>query len=364
MIIKYILIVPLFITSIIFGQEKRPQLPKKPYPYLSEEITFKNFEANISLSGTLTIPNSNENNNFPTVILISGSGPDERDAELFGHKPFLVLSDYLTRNGIAVLRFDERGTGESEGNFKTATSFDFKTDVESAISYLKTRNDINEIGLIGHSEGGLIAPMAASNKEIKFIILLAGPVLPAKEISLLQHELMSRANKFTEEDIVKSLNSRAEILDLIINYNNELEPLAQLKNKIKKLLNSDTTLEIPNGMDKQKFIRILTNQSVSPWMRYMLKHDPYETLKQVTCPVLVLNGSKDLQVPSTRNLDTAEKALREGSNINFTIQELPNLNHLFQECTTGSPNEYAEIEQTLSPVLLSIINSWIKGLKL
>ena len=182
----------------------RPQEPTKPYPYYSEDVIFENKKDKITLAGTLTLPT--KEGNYPVVVLITGSGPQNRDEELLGHKPFLVLADYLTKNGIAVLRFDDRGIGESQGDFKTATSLDFASDVESAVNYLQTRKEINKkkIGLIGHSEGGIIAPMvAAKSKDIDFIVLLAGTGIPGGELMLLQKELIERASGANEADIQK-----------------------------------------------------------------------------------------------------------------------------------------------------------------
>ena len=199
---------------------KRPQEPLKPYPYYSEDVTFQNTKTNISLSGTLTFPK--KDGLFPAVILISGSGPQNRDEEVFGHKPFLVISDYLTKNGIAVLRYDERGVGQSTGNFKTATSADFATDVESAIAYLQTRKEINKkkIGLVGHSEGGLIATMVAStSKDVSFIVLLAGTGIQGDKLLLLQQKLIAKANGVSETDIKKSIKTNEKLFEMVIKSN-------------------------------------------------------------------------------------------------------------------------------------------------
>ncbi|HAH58159.1 MAG TPA: alpha/beta hydrolase, partial [Bacteroidales bacterium] len=188
---------------------KRPQEPSKPYNYYSEEVTFQNTKANILLAGTLTLPE--KEGNFPVVILITGSGPQNRDEELLGHKPFLVIADYLTKNGIGVLRYDDRGVGQSTGDFKAATTADFATDVESAIEYLKTRKEVNvhKIGLIGHSEGGIIAPMVASaSNDVSFIVLLAGTGIRGDKLLLLQQELIAKANGVSETEIEKSIKTK------------------------------------------------------------------------------------------------------------------------------------------------------------
>ena len=337
---------------------KRPQEPIKPYPYYSEDVVFQNTKANISLSGTLTLPE--KNGIFPVVILITGSGPQNRDEELMGHKPFLIISDYLTRNGIAVLRYDDRGFGQSTGDFKTATSADFATDVESAITYLKTRKEIhkNKIGLIGHSEGGIIAPIVTSkSKEINFIVLLAGTGIQGDKLLLLQQELIAKANGVSESEIKKTIQNNAKMFDMVVNSNDS----QKLKTDLTKLITeSIENNQIPNGLTKENFISMQVNQISSPWMLYFIKFDPATMLEKVKCPVLAVNGEKDLQVPPKENLTAIKNALTKGGNKNVTTKEFPNLNHLFQECKTGSPNEYATIEQTFSPIALEEITKWIK----
>lgn len=339
---------------------KRPQEPTKPYSYYSEDVTFQNTKANISLSGTLTLPK--KNGFFPSVILITGSGPQNRNEELLGHKPFLVISDYLTKKGIAVLRYDDRGIGDSKGDFKTATTVDFATDVESAINYLKTRKEINKnkIGLVGHSEGGLIASIVASkSKDISFIVLLAGTGIQGDKLLLLQQKLISRAKGISETDIKKSNQTNVKLFEIVIQSNDNQKFKTDLTNHIKETLKSDTSIEIPNGLTKEEFISIQVNQISNPWMQYFIKFNPATVLEKVKCPVLAVNGEKDLQVPSNENLTAIKNALKIGGNENVTIKEFPRLNHLFQECKTGLPNEYAKIEQTFSPIVLTEISNWI-----
>ena len=340
---------------------KRPQEPVKPYSYYTEEVTFQNPKANITLAGTLTLPK--KEGVFPVVILISGSGPQNRDEELLGHKPFLVISDYLTKNGIAVLRYDDRGVGQSKGDFKTATSADFATDVESAITYLKTRKEINkkQIGLVGHSEGGLIAPMVASkSKDVSFVVLLAGTGIQGDKLLLLQQELIAKANGTSESDIKKSIQANAKLFKMVVQSNDNQKLKTDLTNLINKIIKNDNTAEIPNGMTKDKYVSMQVDQISSPWMEYFMKYNPTPSLEKVKCAVLAVNGEKDLQVPSKENLNAIKNALAKGGNKNVTIIEFPNLNHLFQECKTGSPNEYASIEQTFSPKALVEITKWIK----
>lgn len=339
----------------------RPQEPIKPYPYYSEDITFENKKVGINLAGTLTLPT--KDGVFPVVILISGSGPQNRDEELLGHKPFLVLSDFLTKNGVAVLRYDDRGTALSKGDFKTATSADFATDVESAITYLKTRKEINKnkIGLMGHSEGGLIAPLVASkSKDVAFIVLLAGTGIQGDQILLLQQKLIGKASGVSDEDLQKSELENRKVFD-IINKSTNLEKLnIDLTDFIKQTLKDNPNAEKPEGMSDDDFVKLQVKQISTPWMQYFIKYNPIPALEKVKCPVLAINGEKDLQVPPKENLEAIKKALTKGGNKRITIKEFPNLNHLFQECKTGSPDEYATIEQTFSPIALTEILKWLQ----
>ncbi len=312
------------------------------------------------LAGTLTLPE--KDGNFPAVILISGSGPQNRDEELMGHKPFLVLADHLTKKGIAVLRFDDRGTAESTGDFKTATSLDFAGDVESALKYLQTRKEINknQIGLIGHSEGGIIAPMvAAESNDISFIVLLAGTGIRGDQLLLLQQELIGKASGASDTDLQKAKVINKGAFDIILKSNNIESLETELTNYIKQALIDNPESEKPAGMSDDDYVKLQVNQLTSPWMIYFIKYDPAPILEKVNCPVLAINGEKDLQVPAKVNLEAIENALEEGGNKNVTTKVLPNLNHLFQECETGSPGEYATIEQTFSPIALAEISNWI-----
>jgi len=338
----------------------RPQEPTKPYSYYSEDVKFENTKDKIVLAGTLTLPK--KEGNFPAVVLISGSGPQNRDEELLGHKPFFVLADHLTKSGIAVLRFDDRGTAESTGDFATATSLDFVIDVESAIKYLQTRKEINKkrIGLVGHSEGGIIAPMvAAESKDINFIVLLAGMGIPGNQLLLLQQELIGKAMGVSEEELQKTRSINKAAFDIIIKSTDTESLKTELTNYIKQTLKDNPESIESTGMSETDFIKLQVNQLTSPWMQYLIKYDPSSILKKVKCPVIAINGEKDLQIPAKVNLYAIEKALKKGGNNKVTIKELPNLNHLFQKCETGLPNEYATIEQTFSPIALEEISKWI-----
>jgi pimeloyl-ACP methyl ester carboxylesterase len=341
----------------------RPQEPAKPYPYYSEEVSFENKKDKIVLAGTLTLPK--KEGSFPAVVLITGSGPQNRDEELCGHKPFLVISDYLTKKGIAVLRFDDRGTGESKGDFNTATTLDFATDVEAAVNYLKTRNEINfnKIGLIGHSEGGMIAPIVASrSKDISFIVLLAGPGISGDKLLLLQKELIERAAGVSEKEIQKGRQINKGAFD-IVEKSADMEKLkaglvTYFKPKVKEFPDFKTF-----GMSEENYLNITVSQLANPWMKFFIGYNPAAILKNVKCPVLALDGEKDLQVPAKVNLAAIKKAFKKSGNKKVVIKELPGLNHLFQECETGLPDEYAKIEQTISPKVLTEISIWISKIQ-
>ena len=338
----------------------KPQEPTEPYSYHSENIKFENMQDKIVLAGTLTLPQ--KNGNFPVVILISGSGPQNRNEEVFGHKPFLVLADHLTKKGIAVLRFDDRGTAESTGNFKTATSLDFTGDVESAIRYLQTRKEINknQIGLIGHSEGGIIAPIIASkSKDINFIVLLAGPGIRGDKLLLIQQELIGKASGISDADLQKAKVINKGAFDIVLKSNNTEMLETELTSYIQQAIIDNPESGKPTGISEDDYVKLQVSQLINPWMRYFIKYDPAPILEKIKCPVLAINGEKDLQVPSKVNLEAIEKALKKGGNTKVTIKELANLNHLFQECETGSPSEYAAIEQTFSPIALAKISNWI-----
>lgn len=339
----------------------RSQEPVKPYPYYEEEVTFENVKAGITLAGTLTLPK--KEGVFPAVILITGSGPQNRDEELMGHKPFLILSDFLTKNGIAVLRFDDRGTAASKGDFKTATSLDLSTDVNAGVNYLLSRKEINKkkIGLIGHSEGGIIAPMvASSSKDVAFIVLLAGTGISGDQLLLLQQELIGKASGISDTDLQKAKMINSGAFEIVTKSTSVEQLKTDLTSYIKQALKESPNAQKPEGMSEDDFVKLQVNQISNPWMLYFIKYNPAIALEKVKCPVLAINGEKDLQVPPKVNLEAIKSALTKGGNKKVTTIELPNLNHLFQECKTGLPTEYATIEQTFSPMALTEIQKWIQ----
>jgi len=326
---------------------KRPQVPVKPYPYREEEVSYENKVQNVTLAATLTIPRGA--GPFPGVVLITGSGPQDRDESLLGHKPFLILADYLTRHGIAVLRADDRGTGKSTGDFSKATSADFATDAEAGIQYLKTRKEVNpqKIGLVGHSEGGMIAPMvAARNKDVAFIVMMAGTGVPGDQVIVAQGEAIQVAMGKPAEEAAKSAAKERAMMALIETEKDQ----ALLEQELREKMSG----ELPEGQ-----IGAQIKEVTSPWFHYFLTYDPATALRKVRCPVLAINGSLDKQVLPAQNLPAIRKALEEGGNTHFEIDELPGLNHLFQTAKTGAPAEYSQIEETMSPVVLDKIAGWV-----
>ncbi len=337
----------------------RPQEPKEPFGYRVEEVLFANPEAGIELAGTLTLPEGE--GIFPAVALISGSGAQNRDEELMGHKPFWVIADHLTRNGIAVLRFDDRGVGGSGGDASTGTTYDFASDAVSAVRYLKTRPELGLIGLVGHSEGGIIAPIAATEcAEVDFIVLLAGTGIRGDKLLLAQEEAIYSVSGMEAEELKQLLEVNAAAFELAVNAP-DLETLKTELGAFLKEKMDDGSIAIPEGTSYDELYKMQMDSMTSPWMFEFIRLDPSAWLSRVTCPVLALNGSKDLQVPPQLNLPAIGAALELAGNRDFTLTEFPGLNHLFQESETGHPDEYAQIEQTFAPVALEQMTTWIKA---
>lgn len=356
--------IPLVLKKVDkISEVKRPQTPAKPYPYNSEDITFENKKADVTLAGTLTFPKTG--NNFRAVVMVTGSGPQDRDESLLNHKPFLVIADYLTKNGYAVLRYDDRGIGKSKGRFAAATSADFAEDALAAVEYLKTRKEIDKkkIGIMGHSEGGMIAPMcAAKSKDVSFIVLLAGPGVPGKDIIIRQGELISRAAGEKEEEIAKGVNINKQLYDIAINTKDSALAFSKMKTVIEKLVASLSEEALKNPNLKMEAQEAGIKQILSPWFRFFIKYDPRQDLVKLKIPVLALNGEKDLQVDPKQNLPEISKALKKAGNKKFRTVEIPGLNHLFQTISKGTVAEYGELEETFSPKALDIIKEWMSKL--
>ncbi|WP_439880238.1 alpha/beta hydrolase family protein [Pontibacter sp. MBLB2868] len=340
---------------------KRPQEPSKPYPYQSTEVTIKNEAAGITLAGTLTLPQGK--GPHPAVLLLTGSGPQDRDETILGHKPFLVLSDYLTRQGFAVLRLDDRGVGKSGGNFAMSTTADFATDAAAAFTYLKDHQSINKkkVGLLGHSEGALIAEqVAATHPEVAFVVLMAGNAVPGTELLLAQNKALLENAGVPKEQLQQYLNLREAQFKVAATEKDVMkaaENIRQLEQKAKANMTAQEQQQL--GLT-DKAEQAIVAQLSSPWMRYYLAYDPAPTLQKLKMPVLAINGTKDLQVPYQQNLPATEKALKAGGNKKYTVVEMADLNHLFQTAKTGSPAEYGQLEETIAPTALEKIANWMK----
>jgi pimeloyl-ACP methyl ester carboxylesterase len=338
----------------------RPQDPKPPYPYLEEEVVYENKKAGVKLAGTLTKPRGA--GPFAAALLITGSGPQDRNEALLGHKPFLVLADYLTRRGLAVLRVDDRGVGKSTGVFGTATTEDFAQDVEAGVEFLNGRPDIDSkrIGLIGHSEGGIIAPMlAARSRDIAFIVLMAGTGLTGEEVLYLQGAAIVKAMGLDDAAVSRQKAVQQAMLQVVKQEKDNSAAEKKIHEALDALL-AKASPEEKKEADKSKgALEGQIKRTLSPWFRFFIVFDPASALQKVKCPVLALNGEKDTQVLPKENLEAIEKALKAGGNQDYTIKLLPGLNHLFQTCKTGAPAEYGKIEETIAPAALQLIGDWI-----
>ena len=295
-------------------ERKRPQCPQPPYPYETEEVMFPNATDFATLAGTLTWPVGYDHKQKPIVLLlVSGSGQQNRDEEIFDHKPFLVIADYLARQGIATLRYDDRDTGKSVGGeVKNATSEDFMRDAAAGLEYLRSRQAFSQIGILGHSEGGLIAFMLSAQKKVDFIVSLAGPGVKGDTLLVTQ------------------------------------------SNRILSLSGQPDTLTVEKYRQEESVQQM-------PWLQWFIDYDPSTNIRQTQCPVFALNGNRDCQVISSQNLEAIRRLLPPSKK--NLIKEYADLNHLFQHCTTGLPTEYGQIEETISPEVLQDITQWILSLK-
>jgi len=337
-----------------------PQEPQAPYPYKTEEVSYENKKAKTVIGGTLTMPEG-EGKKYPAILLISGSGEQDRDENIAGHKPFLVIADHLSRRGFAVLRVDDRGVGASSGNPLTATTADFVTDVKTSINFLKSHAvvDPDKVFLVGHSEGGLIAIMTAADlkKELAGIVLLAAPGVPMHELLLRQSADINR-QRGTEEEYIKAADDFNSIFYKYI--------LADKKTKLtvaslyQKMIPHLKALPFQTKEALQLSERGLMQQCQTfmlPWMRYFVKINPDSYLKRVKCPVLALNGSLDVQVAAGPNLEAIRTNLSHNKDV--SCSEIPGLNHLFQRCKSCTVQEYGELEETFAPVVLKAMENWL-----
>ncbi len=338
----------------------RPQEPKPPYPYREEEVTFRNEAEGFELAGTLTLPDGP--GPFPAVVLITGSGQQDRDETVFHHKPFKVIADHLTRNGIAVLRYDDRGVGGSKGNLTAATSLSFAGDAEAAVIFLGGRPEIDpgKIGLAGHSEGGFIAPIVASrNSSIAFVISLAGPGVTGYDAIIQQNIDFFRVSGMSEEALADQLHMLKNIFGFVIAEEDQRAAAKKAMEWYNKELDAKGVTAEERREQMWTFVQALV-QTNNPWWKYFLSTDPAQFWSSVKCPVLALNGEKDIQINHAQNLPAIKSAVKKGGNRKVKTVALPGLNHLFQHAETGAITEYQTIEETFSPEVLGMMSSWIR----
>ena len=333
----------------------RPQTPKAPFNYPTEEVSFENPIDKNMLAGTICLPKDKKE--FPILVMITGSGSQNRNEELFGHQPFAVIADDFAKKGIATLRMDDRGVGGSNKTTENPTTANFATDIDAAVEFLSQKGYKN-IGLIGHSEGGMIAPMvAASNKKVRFIISMAGPGIKIEELMLMQIEKAGLLAGENPEKVKLDVELSRKAFNLVKEYKGK-----ELSKEMESLYRTELNRYPSNLLDKntvEDMVKAEAKSFTSPWFLYFLPFNPQDYLAKVKVPVLAINGSKDFQVDAKTNLEGFRATLKKAGNKNFEIIEFEGLNHLFQECNTGAFAEYSDIEQTISPTVLDAMSNWI-----
>jgi pimeloyl-ACP methyl ester carboxylesterase len=342
---------------------KRPQHPQPPFPYETRDVRFENAADSVTLAGTLTLPAGDRPH--PAVVLISGSGPQDRDEFIWEHRPFLVLADHLTRHGIAVLRYDDRGTAQSTGTYQGATVEDFARDTAAAVTFLhaQARIDPRRIGLIGHSEGGLVAPIVANQRgDIAFLVLMGATGVDGRAVLLSQAEAMTRASNAPESEVRLAMAINRAVTENAA----QAAPGEDLYDKVMRAVDQViATIPAPEREAARQAIRIMVKGEVGrlqdAWMRHFLNYDPAPALRRLDVPVLAIWGTRDLQVLPSINRPALERALAANRRASFV--ELDGLNHMFQAARTGSLSEYAEIDETINPAALSAITAWLTSLK-
>jgi pimeloyl-ACP methyl ester carboxylesterase len=345
----------------------RPQTPKAPFNYVVEDVVYTNADKSVTLGGTLTRPKGN--GKYPALILITGSGQQDRDETILGHKPFWVIADFLTKNGFAVLRVDDRGMGKSMGEIENVTSEDFANDVMTSIHYLKTRSDIElkKIGLIGHSEGGMIAPMvAAKTKDVAFMVLVAGPAVKGDEVLNEQRVAILNASGINLTAVREIDVLSRKITQLVIDSKTKEEALVRGEGEIKQWASSagseaKAALNITSDDQAKAYATQTINQMYVPWFRYFLQYDPAPVLEKSKCPVLALYGEKDIQVIPSQNSEPMKRILGKSRKTGeFEVVEIKGVNHLFQKCNSCTLAEYGELTETFSEEALHVITDWVK----
>jgi uncharacterized protein len=352
--------IPLTLRRVdAFPELDRPQNPKKPYPYREEEVAYDNPAAGIRIAGTLTLPKGE--GPFPAVLLIAGSGPSDRDEFVLGHKPFLVLADHLTRQGVAVLRVDKRGIGKTTGTYRGSGIEEFASDVVAGVAYLRGRREVDakHVGLVGHSEGGQVAlTVAARTRDVAFVVLLASPGISLYDILVLQDGTEAKAAGKSDAEVALIRGFSRRFYGLILRSKDAAEIERETKALYAVLTEEEKqALKVFGWPDLQGSLGL--PWALAPGAREALQFDVGPALRKVQCPVLALNGAKDCQVPPKENLGAIESGLRAGGNTDYTVRELPDLNHLLQTCSTGATSEYSKIEETMSPLALQAVSDWV-----
>jgi pimeloyl-ACP methyl ester carboxylesterase len=340
-------------------QANRPQLPKLPFPYKAIDVSYENAKAGIKIAGTLTVPSQAARH--PAVLLITGSGAQDRDETIFEHKPFLVLADYLTRRGIAVLRVDDRGVGGTDKGAAPATTADLADDVKCGVEFLKSRSEVDpaKIGLIGHSEGAIIGPLVATQSaDVAFVVMLAGTSVNGEEVLYEQGAAIAKASGASDKDLEVQREMQKRMFVVIKTEPDNEKAEAAIKKAVAEWMET-LDEETRKKLGESETISAQAKQLCSPWFRHFMTYDPLPALKKVRCPLLVLNGSKDLQVLPKQNLPLIREALAESKHPDYEIHELLNLNHLFQTAQTGAVTEYGKIEETFAPSALQLVGDWI-----
>ena len=344
----------------------RPQTPKPPFDYNAEDVVYYNADSSIQYGATITIPKGK--GSFPAILMITGSGQQNRDEEIMGHKPFAVIADYLTKKGYIVLRVDDRGMGKSTGDFKSSTSLDFMNDARVSLGYLRSRSEVDKhkVGLMGHSEGGMIAPMIAANdRKIDFIVLLAGPGVKIEQLMEEQNAASLEKSGLSKEAIDSYLKLFKQLNKSLLTSANE----DQLKAAVRKDVDDwksktpadfvSATTHITDERSEKEFVNAVSRQISTNWYKYFIAYDPGINLRKLSCKALALNGEKDIQVIAKSNLAGIKSSLEKSKSPAYSVMELQGLNHLFQHCQSCTIEEYAQIEETFSTDALQTIADWL-----
>ena len=335
-------------------ERNRPQTPKEPYPYMTEEVRFENKAGNASLAGTLTYPVGYEKMDegaVPVVVMVTGSGLQNRDEEVFDHKPFLVIADYFARNGIATLRYDDRGIGKSTGDAANATTVDFMNDALAAVGFARNTGKFGPVGVLGHSEGGSIAFMLGAQGKADFIVSMAGPGVSGADVLVAQNKVALKTGALPDNIVNDYCAALRIVLAELASGRVVADPESAVQRAVSQ---AGVSLPAPLTANLVQVIR-----SCTPWLRHFIAYDPAGDIKAVKCPVMAVNGESDTQVAAKANIGAIRTLLPD--NPENLVKTYPGLNHLFQTCITGLAVEYGKIEETISPVVLKDISDWINA---